>query len=77
MRGLRGVGLSGLASPTMSAGCPGGAAIPIVWDNGAMDAWVTDQIWVQSLAPKTGSTGNMDAWITDHLWIQAYGNSGV
>jgi|APMed6443717190_1056831.scaffolds.fasta_scaffold62343_2 hypothetical protein len=78
---MRGIGVRsiGVLNPVMMVKCPDGAAVvvPVIWDNGDMDAWVTDQIWVESLAPKTGSTGDMDAWITDQLWIQAFGDSGV
>ncbi len=44
MRGLRGVGLSGLASPTMSAGCPGGGLMSTILSYNPIAYWPLNEL---------------------------------
>ena len=67
MRGLRGLGIQGLANPVFSVACL--SAISVVQNTVNFGAWVTDQIWVETLMPVTNNAGLMNAWVTDQVWL--------
>jgi len=69
MRGLSGIGINGI----VKLGVVFNAIESVSRGNGSLDAWVTDQLWVNSVAPKTGNTGDLNIWVTDQLWINGYG----